>query len=384
MAPKAHALLSPSAAARWLKCPASVPMTVSMPEETSSYALEGSIAHAMAESILTGNPYKAPEGAGGIAPDFDALADEVKPYTDYVREAVKRAPAFWDIEHQLDCSWLSPECFGTSDAVIVAPDAIEIVDLKFGRGVPVKAKGNLQLAIYARAALEEFGRAGRAHVRMTIVQPRLGWQETWDIEVKDLIAFTDAMKPAAAEALRELHEGTGLRFLPGSEQCRFCRYRHACRALANRAQEIAAGNRDTEALTPDEVAACLSELPAIEAWIKALKDRALEDLRTDRRIPGWKLVHGRSMRKWKDEKATEAAMKAAGLTDAQIFVKKLVSPAQCDKLYRTLTDEQAASIKDGVTRTEGALTLAEDADRREAVSASGLSASDYPDESKGG
>lgn len=103
-----------------------------------------------------------------------------------------------------------------------------------------------------------------------------------------------------------------------------------------------------------------------------------------RAIPGWKLVHGRSMRKWKDEKATEAAMKAAGLTDAQIFVKKLVSPAQCDKLYKTLTDEQAASIRAGVTRTEGALTLAEEADRREAASASGLTAGDYPDESKGG
>ena len=85
-----------------------------------------------------------------------------------------------------------------------------------------------------------------------------------------------------------------------------------------------------------------------------------------------------------DEKATEAAMKAAGVTDAQIFVKKLVSPAQCDKLYKTLTDEQAPSIRAGVTRTEGALTRAEDADRREAVSASGRTAADYPDESEGG
>ena len=219
---------------------------------------------------------------------------------------------------------------------------------------------------------------------MTIVQPPLKWQETWTISIEDLYRLTDAMKPAAAEALRELHEGTGLRFLPGSEQCRFCRYRHACRALANHCIEAAAGNHNTEALTPDEVSDCLSRLPAIEAWIKALRERAQEDIRTGHAIPGWKLVHGRSMRKWKDEKATEAAMKAAGLTESQIFVKKLVSPAQCDKLCRTLTDEQAASIKSGIIRTEGALTLAEDADRREAVSASGLTAGDYPDESKGG
>ena len=109
---------------------------------------------------------------------------------------------------------------------------------------------------------------------MTIVQPPLKWQETWTIGIDDLYRLTDGMKPAAAEALRELHEGTGLRFMPGNEQCRFCRYRHACRALANYALETAAGNRDAEALTPDEVSDCLSRLPAIEAWIKALRDRA--------------------------------------------------------------------------------------------------------------
>jgi len=268
--------------------------------------------------------------------------------------------------------------------MIVQDGALEIVDLKTGRGVWVKAIGNLQLLIYARAACEEFKAYGIRQVRMTIVQPPLKWQETWTIGIDDLYRLTDAMKPAAAEALRELHEGTGLRFMPGNEQCRFCRYRHACRALANHCIEAAAGNHNTEALTPDEVSDCLSRLPAIEAWIKALRDRAQEDIRTGHAIPGWKLVHGRSMRKWADEAETEKAMKAAGLTDAQIFVKKLVSPAQCDKLYKTLTDEQAASIRDGITRTEGALTLAEDADRREAASASGLTAGDYPDESKGG
>ena len=375
MAPKAHALLSPSAAARWLKCPASVAMTASMPEETSPYALEGSIAHAVAESVLTGEPYKAP--------DFDEIAAEVKPYTDYVMQAADGAAAF-AVEHHLECSWLAPECFGTSDALIVQDGALEIVDLKTGRGVWVKAIGNLQLLIYARAAAEEFKAYGIGRVRMTIVQPPLNWLETWTIGIDDLYRLTDAMKPAAAEALRELHDGTGLRFLPGKDQCRFCQYRHACRSLANYAIETAAGNRDAEALTPAEIADCLSRLPAIEAWIKALRERAQGDLVEGRTIPGYKLVHGRSMRKWADEAETEKAMKAAGLTDAQIFVKKLVSPAQCDKLCRTLTDEQAASIKSGIIRTEGALTLAEDADRREAASASGLTAGDYPDESKGG
>lgn len=383
MAPRAHAVLSPSAAARWLKCPASVAMTASMPEETSPYALEGSIAHAVAESVLTGEPYRAPEGAEDMTPDFDEIAAEVKPYTDYVLQAADGAAAF-AVEHHLECPWLAPECFGTSDAVIVRDGALEIVDLKTGRGVWVKAVGNLQLLIYARAACEEFKAYGIRQVRMTIVQPPLNWQETWTIGIDDLYRLTDGMKPAAAEALRELHEGTGLRFMPGNEQCRFCRYRHACRSLANHVIETAAGNRDTEALTPDEVSDCLSRLPAIEAWIKALRDRAGEDIKAGKRIPGWKLVHGRSMRKWADEAETEKAMKATGLTDAQIFIKKLISPAQCDKLCKMLTDEQAASIRAGVTRTEGALTLAEDADRREAASASGLTAGDYPDESKGG
>ena len=157
--------------------------------------------------------------------------------------------------------------------------ALEIVDLKTGRGVWVKAVGNLQLLIYARAAAEEFKAYGIRQVRMTIVQPPLKWLETWTIGIDDLYRLTDAMKPAAAEALRELHEGTGLRFMPGNEQCRFCRYRHACRALANHCIEAAAGNHNTEALTPDEVSDCLSRLPAIEAWIKALRERAQEVIR---------------------------------------------------------------------------------------------------------
>ena len=98
---KAHAILSPSAAARWLKCPASVAMTASMPEETSPYALEGSIAHAVAESVLTGEPYRAPEGAEDMTPDVGAMAEEVKPYTDYVLQAADGGQAMELIDQKL-------------------------------------------------------------------------------------------------------------------------------------------------------------------------------------------------------------------------------------------------------------------------------------------
>ena len=163
MAPRDHAILSPSAAERWCKCPASVAMCLDLPDESSPFALEGSVAHAVAESVLTGRAYKAP--AGGEKIDPAPFYDQVKPYTEFVELRSVRdktpLPPFPVrlIEQRLDASWLAPGCFGTSDAVIIANACIPIVDLKFGPGVRVSARNNLQLAIYARSTLEMFAPA---------------------------------------------------------------------------------------------------------------------------------------------------------------------------------------------------------------------------------
>lgn len=396
MAPRDHALLSPSAAGRWLLCPASVALTAYMPEETSPYALRGTAAHAAAESVITGRPYyKAPAGAEDVP--FDELKSDVWPYVEFVRKETRGD--FRLIEQCLEASWLSPECFGTADAVILHPDEIHVVDLKTGQGVPVKAKDNPQLAIYARSVMETF--AGMfedlSAIKMTIVQPPLKHIETWQITPQELIKITDEMKPAAAECVKELADMSTaephperLKFNPGVSQCRFCRARHTCAALASYCL-TAAGLPALTVCDPKidnvQLAKIMQKIPAIELWISAIKERAGLELSEGRVVPGYKLVQGRAgNRTWRDPAAAASLLESCGLSKDQIYAKKLVSPAQADKLIKKsgkLTDEQAAAYSDMIIKPAGAPVIAEDSDPRPAYRG-GLTADDYPDESKGG
>ena len=395
MSPRDHALLSPSAAGRWLKCQASVALTAGMPEETSPYALHGTAAHAAAESVLTGRPYKAPAGAESLS--LEDLTTEVEPYTDFVKRETRGD--FRLIEQRLEASWLSAECFGTADAVILHPDEIHVVDLKTGQGVPVKAKDNPQLAIYARSVMETF--AGMFEdlsvIKMTIVQPPLDHIETWQITPEELTKITDSMKDAAAECVKELADMSTaephperLKFNPGTAQCRFCRARHTCAALANHCL-TAAGLPALTVCDPKidnvQLAKIIQKIPTIEMWITAIKERAELELSEGRVVPGYKLVQGRAgNRTWRDPAAAASLLESCGLSKDQIYAKKLVSPAQADKLVKKsgkMTDEQAAAYSDMIIKPAGAPVIAKDSDPRPAYRG-GLTADDYPDESKGG
>lgn len=395
MSPRDHALLSPSAAGRWLKCQASVALTAGMPEETSPYALHGTAAHAAAESVLTGRPYKAPAGAESLS--LEDLTTEVEPYTDFVKRETRGD--FRLIEQRLEASWLSAECFGTADAVILHPDEIHVVDLKTGQGVPVKAKDNPQLAIYARSVMETF--AGMFEdlsvIKMTIVQPPLDHIETWQITPEELTKITDSMKDAAAECAKDLADMSTaephperLKFNPGVSQCRFCRARHTCAALANHCL-TAAGLPALTVCDPKidnvQLAKIIQKIPTIEMWITAIKERAELELSEGRVVPGYKLVQGRAgNRTWRDPAAAASLLESCGLSKDQIYAKKLVSPAQADKLVKKsgkMTDEQAAAYSDMIIKPAGAPVIAKDSDPRPAYRG-GLTADDYPDESKGG
>lgn len=396
MAPRDHALLSPSAAGRWLLCPASVALTAGMPEETSPYTLRGTAAHAAAESVITGRPsYQAPAGVESVS--FEELKEEVQQYTDFVRSETRGD--FRLIEQRLEASWLSPECFGTADAVILHPDEIHVIDLKTGRGVPVTAKDNPQLAIYARSVLETFSGMfdDLNSIKMTIVQPPLNHVETWQITPEELIKFTDGMKEAAAECLKELAERSKkdarldcLKFNPGTAQCRFCRARHECRALASYCL-TAAGLPALTVCDPKidnvQLSKIMSKIPAIELWIAAIKERAEVELSEGHIVPGYKLVQGRAgNRTWRDPAAAASLLESCGLSKDQIYAKKLVSPAQADKLIKKsgkMTDEQAAAYSDMIIKPAGSPVIAEESDPRPAYRG-GLTADDYPDESKGG
>ena len=200
---------------------------------------------------------------------------------------------------------------------------------------------------------------------MTIVQPRLNHEDTWKIDLKELIRITDELKPAAQEALEEYREMQSsearldrLKFNPGEEQCRWCKYRSKCSALA-RYSLTAAG--------------------------KSIEERARDELQAGKHIPGWKLVRGKAgPRKWSDSKSAEEILKAAGVSPDLYHTSELITPTAAEKLVKgkKIDLEVWKKLQATITRSEGALNVAAEDDERDAVSPSGLTAADYPDESK--
>lgn len=389
-APSTHSVLSPSSASRWCKCPASIAMSMGLKEESSPFALEGSCAHAVAESMLTGEAFQAPKGAEDVNPDD--FREEVRPYVDFVnglKETYKDATVM--IEQRLDISSITGEAgaFGTSDAVVVADTDLYVIDLKYGRGVEVEADHNHQLAIYAAAAIEQFrflGEVKTAH--MVIVQPRLNHQSTWSVPVATLMSFIADIREAAKEAIRETDaHPKELRFCPSAETCRFCRARGGCAALAKYALTAAGVDllKDSDIkLNPEELAECLDKLPALDIWINAVRERAQADMQAGTQVPGWKLVKGRDgARKWADAKEAEKYFSGLGIASDLYHETSLISPTQAEKLVKqkVLSKEQWQKAGALITRAPGKVTIAPQSDKRPEVH-SALTAEDFPDETK--
>ena len=389
-APSAHSVLSPSSASMWCKCPASIAMSMGLKEQSSSFALEGSCAHAVAESMLTGEAFQAPKGAEDVNPDD--FREEIRPYVDFVnglKETYKGATVM--IEQRLDISSITGEAgaFGTSDAVVVADTDLYVIDLKYGMGVEVEADHNHQLAIYAAAAIEQFSFLGEVKTaHLVIVQPRLNHQSTWSVPVATLMSFIADIREAAKEAIRETDaHPEELRFCPSAETCRFCRARGCCAALAKHAL-TAAGVDLLKAsdikLNPEELGACLDKLPALDIWINAVRERAQADMQAGTQVPGWKLVKGRDgAREWISAKEAEKYFSDLGIASDLYHKTSIISPTQAEKLVKgkVLSKEQWKKAGALITRAPGKVTIAPQSDKRPEVH-SALTAEDFPDETK--
>lgn len=336
--PSDHALLAPSAAKRWLTCTPSARVESLLPERSSTYAEEGTIAHAVAESLL--DYYKE---AGVIAvyddpwahsPEFhhfddtlDSLAAQClqkgfdfreiletvhdyyvkEVWLDYVQARAIDRDASLLVEQRVDISDFAPGSFGSSDAIIIFKNRMSVYDLKYGRGVRVSAKGNPQMRMYALGAL--MGPAETYPIEtidMTILQPRLHSVSLDSISVQDLAKWAaDVLVPAAKLAWRG--EGD---FVPG-DHCEFCRAKATCKALAEFTQRISTAYGGGE-LSAEEIAAVLPKLSVIEGWIAGVRARAQELLEAGETIPGWKLVEGRSVRKIYKEAEARQILREAG------------------------------------------------------------------------
>ena len=362
-----HAILSASGAARWLACPPSAREEQKYPSESSPYAREGTRAHALAEKHLkryleTGDATVTFEEDAGMAESVQSYVDTVVEKITEARTASKDAQIF--IEKKLDFSQWVPHGFGTGDAVILSDAFLEIIDLKYGKGVPVSAKNNPQMRLYALGMYALMGWLYSAeNVRMTIVQPRLDSISTETITVKELLAWGESIKDIADKAF----QGEGE--YKAGDHCRFCRARKVCRTRANALKKVyrkacAPGNE----LEPEEIAEIVLQAKNVQTWLDEVKEYARVKAISGEKWPGLKLVQGRSVRKIINKEDAGELLVSEGFPRDKIFKTQLCTITELEKvcgrkkLKELLQDQHGYIIK-----PKGEPTLVSSDDKREEI-----------------
>lgn len=372
-----HALLSASGAARWLNCTPSARLEEKIPNKTSNYAREGTLAHALAEltvnywlnniSEMEFENQKDELVASEEGQEFfnmemqEYINDYAKLITDKVEVAKEVCEdTFAELEVKVDFSKWVPDGFGTSDCVIVSDKILEIIDLKYGKGHRVEAAGNPQMRLYALGALEYYGQLYDIEkIRMTIFQPRLsGIQSSDEITVNELLKWAeDVVKPKAKDAF----EGKG-EFVPSEETCKFCRAKEECRARYDYNLQLFDEGPDPLLITPDEAAAVLAKAKDMRVWLDDLEDLVYSALMKGEKVNGYKIVEGCSNRAFADESKVVKAMKKAGYKEALLYEKKLITLTQMEKDFGK--KEVAEILKDLIIKPKGKPKLAPESDKR--------------------
>ena len=371
--PKDHATLSASGSARWIACPPSAKLEEKFPQETSTYAEEGTAAHALAEieakvilDQLSPSDYLAQKRELQKSPYYnEEMQSCAENYAAFVMATLEKhketcPDAFAELEVKLSFTKWVPQGFGTGDCIIVSDDTLEVIDLKYGKGVKVEAENNSQMMLYALGAIAEYESLYDIEkVKMTIYQPRLaGTHSTWEIPIKDLLAWAKkVVKPAAKLAWA----GEG-EFAPSLETCRFCRAKAQCRARADYNLKAFDEAQDPLLISPDEAGEILKKTDDIEAWLKDLKELVTSTLLGGDPVKDWKLVEGRSVRKITDELKAADALRDAGYPDEIFYERKFLSLTALEKNLGAKTVKE--TLGDLVVKPKGSPTLAPATDKR--------------------
>jgi hypothetical protein len=388
-------------------------MEAGLPDKGSSFALEGTAAHALAERVLC-NRYKPPLIAGKPMTMGRDTADYIshyvlnKPDTPRVDEEMAEyvgqyVETVWSlaqgnelmIEQRVDFSDVIgvENSFGTADAIIFNGHELQIHDLKYGKGVKVYAENNEQLMLYALGALDQFGLFHDFDtVRLFIHQPRLNHVSEWSVSVDELQQFGERARDAAASVIVMFNiaqcEGVETlpqdSFTPGEKQCRFCKAKANCDA--HYAQVRNAVLDDFEDLTvplepqlqaaadkvPDydnqTLADKYAQVDFIESWCKAVRTQVGIELNAGHPIPGFKLVTGKQgNRSWEFEDEAETMLKSFKLKQDQMYTKKLISPTQAEKVLKKDSPKKWAKLEEIIIRADGKPTVVPESDPRPAL-----------------
>jgi hypothetical protein len=331
-----HALLAPSSSHRWLACTPSARLEAEVRNtESSRFADEGTSAHALGEYKLRkflGQKVRRPQS------QFDS--DELERYTDayfdfaceLIAEALARSEdALVLVEQRLDCSEFAPEAFGTADLVIISEGQLDLIDLKYGRGVRVSSIDNSQLKIYALAILGLYGkRYNIERVRMTIYQPRIDNITTSELTVDELNEWSETeLKPKAQLA----YKGEGE--LVAGEHCRWCKVGALCRARAERNLDLLKMEfARAELLTDVEITDVLAKAKELESWVKEIWQYAYDEAKAGRKKwAGFKLVEAKGRRRYTDAaEVAKAVLETGEFTEDQIYTQNIIGISAMEKL----------------------------------------------------
>lgn len=377
---KKHALLGASSSARWLVCTPSARLEAMFPDEQSPYAAEGTVAHDLAEAILR---HKLEGKKAPKLDDYSAeMIEAVNRYVDICEEKVNEARARSSdaeamIEARLDFSRWVPEGFGTGDMVIVADGILEVIDLKYGKGVPVSAVENTQMRLYALGAYDvnEYLYDIKT-VRMTIVQPRLDSVSTDEMALEELLDWGEGIKPIAQRAFNGEGECTPC------DYCNFCKARHTCRALADTCLTTfyQNGGKLNQLLTDNEVSDILAMKDLITKWIKGVYDFAYEKaLSGEKQWPGYKLVEGTSRRTITDPDAAAKTLLDNGYKEEDIFKPRELEGIT--NLQKVLGKKGVSEYLEAyIEKPEGKPTLVPESDKRPAINTVETMMNEFEDE----
>ena len=357
-----HAVLSASSSERWLNCPPSARLCEAYEDKCSDYAAEGTDAHALCEFRLKqvlGIPADDPiENLSWYNEEMEDCAAGYAAYVSELLETAKQtcADPVVMIEQRVDFSRWVKEGFGTADCIVIADGVLNICDYKNGQGCLVLAERNPQMMLYALGALEIFdGIYDIDTVRMTIYQPRKSNISVYEMDKADLYEWANSELTQKAQLA---YEGQGS-FSCG-EWCRFCKAKAECRERAEANLALARYEFQTPALLADEeIADILGKVDALTAWASDVKEYALQQAISGTAFPGWKLVEGRSNRKYTSEAAVAAAVEGAGFNP---YEKKLLGITAMQKLLGKSRFEEL--LAPYIEKPQGKPTLVRSSDKR--------------------
>lgn len=371
---RAHAKLSASGASRWATCPGSVQMEDGIPDKESVYAQEGTLAHEMSELKL--KHYLDPKGFGKRKlnaaikklKENELYQAEMESYTDtyvdFIKEKALSFPSnpYIEIEKRVDFSRWVDGGFGTCDCVLIHGSTLSIIDLKYGKGVPVSAEQNEQLILYALGAYDAFNLIYNLDkIELNIVQPRINNFSTWEISLTELLLWGDYFKVQAEKAL-----GGNGELVPSAKACKFCKARDICTARAenNLSLESEIKLKPNE-IPKDKLYEYISRGEDIAKWVADLKAYALDMCLKGEDVKGLKAVAGRTSRSWTNQDEAINKLIEGGIDEAIIYDKV---PLTLAKLEKALGKQQFTTlVGDLVVTSEGKPTLVFENDKRPAI-----------------